>query len=77
MKHKSIDLQAEVNRATLPDGLHGFLFPLYEAVSNSFHSIEERWGDDLEGRDASKLISTSMLNRSLSPIMALGLTKTI
>jgi len=48
VKHKSIDLEAEVKRATLPDGLHGFLFPLYEAVSNSFHSIEERWGDDLE-----------------------------
>ncbi|GEO84653.1 hypothetical protein GCM10007920_05100 [Ciceribacter naphthalenivorans] len=32
----------------MPDGLHGFLFPLYEAVSNSLHSIEERWGDDLE-----------------------------
>lgn len=48
MKHKSIDLAAEVKRATLPDGLHGFLFPLYEAVSNSLHSIEERWGDELE-----------------------------
>ncbi|WFU03705.1 ATP-binding protein [Rhizobium sp. CB3171] len=48
MKHKSIDLASEVKRAALPDGLQGFLFPLYEAVSNSFHSIEERWGDELE-----------------------------
>lgn len=48
MKHKSIDLASEVKRATLPDGLEGFLFPLYEAVSNSFHSLEERWGDDVE-----------------------------
>jgi hypothetical protein len=48
MKHKSIDLASEVKRATLPDGLQGFLFPLYEAVSNSFHSIEEKWGDDLD-----------------------------
>ncbi|MEM7241237.1 MAG: ATP-binding protein [Pseudomonadota bacterium] len=48
MKHKSIDLASEVKRAILPDGLQGFLFPLYEAVSNSFHSIEERWGDELE-----------------------------
>lgn len=48
VKHKSIDLASEVKRATLPDGLQGFLFPLYEAVSNSFHSIEEKWGDDLE-----------------------------
>lgn len=48
MKHKSIDLESEVKRATLPEGLQGFLFPLYEAVSNSFHSIEDRWGDDVE-----------------------------
>ena len=31
MKHKSIDLASEVKRATLPDGLQGFLFPLFEA----------------------------------------------
>lgn len=48
MKHKPIDLISEVRRATLPDGLNGFLFPMYEAISNAFHSIEERWGDDLE-----------------------------
>ncbi|WP_423067813.1 ATP-binding protein [Devosia sp. CN2-171] len=48
MKHKSIDLAAEVKRATLPDGLYGLLFPVFEAVSNSFHSVEERWGDTLE-----------------------------
>ncbi len=48
MKHRIIDLETEVKRATLPDGLQGFLFPLYEAVSNSIHSIEERWGDEVE-----------------------------
>lgn len=48
VKHKTIDLASEVKRAVLPDGLHGFLFPMYEAISNSFHSIEERWEDDLE-----------------------------
>ncbi len=48
MKHKTIDLRAEVKRAILPDGLNGFLFPLYEAISNAFHAIEERWGDKLE-----------------------------
>jgi hypothetical protein len=48
MRHRAIDLASEVKRATLPDGLSGFLFPLYEAVSNSFHSVEERWADDLE-----------------------------
>lgn len=50
MKHRTIDLASEVKRATLPDGLQGFLFPLYEATSNAFHSIEERWEDDLEER---------------------------
>ncbi|WP_198912667.1 HAMP domain-containing histidine kinase [Acetobacter musti] len=48
MKHKSIDLESEVKRATLPEGLQGFLFPLFEAVSNSFHSMEERWGEEVE-----------------------------
>jgi len=48
VKHKSIDLASEVKRATLPDGLQGFLFPLFEAVSNALHSIEERWKDEAE-----------------------------
>lgn len=48
LKHKSIDLASEVNRAVLPDGLHGFLFPMYEAIWNAIHSIEERWKNDLE-----------------------------
>lgn len=50
MKHKSIDLASEVKRATLPDGLHGFLFPLFEAVSNALHSIEERWETESEDK---------------------------
>ncbi len=50
MKHKTIDLTAEVKRATLPDGLQGFLFPMYEAISNAFHSIEDRWENDLEDK---------------------------
>lgn len=28
--------------------MQGFLFPMYEAISNAIHSIEDRWGDDLE-----------------------------
>ena len=48
MKHKPIDLATEVKRAALPDGLHGFLFPIYEAISNALHSIEDRWDDALE-----------------------------
>lgn len=50
LKHKTIDLTAEVKRATLPDGLQGFLFPMYEAISNAFHSIEDRWENDLEDK---------------------------
>lgn len=50
MKHKVIDLASEVKRASLPDGLQGFLFPMYEAISNAFHSIEDRWDDELEER---------------------------
>lgn len=48
VKHKTIDLASEVKRAVLPNGLHGFLFPMYETISNAIHSIEERWEDDLE-----------------------------
>lgn len=50
MKHKTIDLASEVKRAVLPDGLHGFLFPMYEAISNAFHSIEDRWENELEDK---------------------------
>ncbi|MEM7329447.1 MAG: ATP-binding protein [Pseudomonadota bacterium] len=48
MKHKRLDLSSEVKRAALPDGLDGFLFPMYEAISNAFHSVEERWQENLE-----------------------------
>jgi len=48
VKHKTIDLASEVKRAALPDGLHGFLFPMYEAISNAIHSIEDHWQGDLE-----------------------------
>lgn len=50
LKHKTIDLASEVKRAALPDGLNGFLFPMYEAISNAFHSIEDRWEDELEDK---------------------------
>lgn len=64
MKHKSIDLASEVKRATLPDGLEGFLFPLFEAVSNAFHSIEERWGDAVEAKGHVE-IDVSLNDRSI------------
>ena len=50
LKHQAIDLAAEIKRAALPDGLHGFLFPMYEAISNALHSIEDRWVDELEDK---------------------------
>jgi hypothetical protein len=50
MKHNTIDLASEVKRATLPDGIQGFLFPMFEAVSNAFHAIEERWGEEVEAK---------------------------
>lgn len=48
LKHNTIDLESEVKRAVLPDGLQGFIFPLYEAISNAIHSIEDRWQNELE-----------------------------
>lgn len=65
MKHKSIDLASEVKRATLPDGLHGFLFPLFEAISNALHSIEERWKDNAE-EDGQIEIEISFPDRSIT-----------
>lgn len=47
MKHKTVDLATEVRRASLPKGLEGFLFPMFEAISNALHSIEDRFGADL------------------------------
>ena len=47
MKHKTVDLATEIRRASLPSGLEGFLFPVFEAVSNALHAIEDRFGEDL------------------------------
>lgn len=44
MKHKRLDLASEIKRASLPAGLSGFLYPVFEAVSNALHSIEDRYG---------------------------------
>lgn len=43
MKHKRLDLASEIKRASLPAGLPGFLYPVFEAVSNSLHSIEDKY----------------------------------
>ena len=46
VKHRPIDLATEIQRASLPRDLEGFLFPVFEAISNALHSIEDRFGDD-------------------------------
>lgn len=43
MKHKRLDLASEIKRVSLPAGLPGFLYPVFEAVSNSLHSIEDKF----------------------------------
>jgi len=45
MKHRVLDLRSEIDRVSLPEGLHGFLFPMFEAISNALHSIEDRFPD--------------------------------
>lgn len=44
MKHMPLDLGTEIQRASLPRDLGGFLFPVFEAISNALHSIEDRFG---------------------------------
>lgn len=46
MKHRRLDLASEIERASLPSQLTGFLYPLFEAVTNSLHSIEDKYGDE-------------------------------
>lgn len=43
LKHKRLDLASEITRASLPAGLPGFLYPVFEAVSNALHSIEDKY----------------------------------
>lgn len=46
MKHKRLDLASEIQRASLPAHLAGFLYPMFEAISNSLHSIEDRFKEN-------------------------------
>ncbi|MGB0659552.1 MAG: ATP-binding protein [Mangrovicoccus sp.] len=41
-----MDLASEIKRASLPSQLTGFLYPLFEAVTNSLHSIEDKYGEE-------------------------------
>ncbi|MEM7545881.1 MAG: ATP-binding protein [Pseudomonadota bacterium] len=45
MKHKSLDLASEIKRASLPAHVEGFLYPVFEAISNALHSIEDKFGE--------------------------------
>ena len=46
MKHRTLDLASEIDRASLPAQLPGFLYPVFEAISNSLHSIEDKFGEN-------------------------------
>ncbi|WP_222861227.1 ATP-binding protein [Maritimibacter fusiformis] len=41
-----MDLASEIKRASLPSQLTGFLYPLFEAITNSLHSIEDKYGEE-------------------------------
>lgn len=56
MRHRPPDLATQIERATLPRGLEGFLFPLFEAVTNSLHSIEDRFGDDAQQKGSIRIV---------------------
>lgn len=46
LKHRRLDLASEIKRASLPPRLTGFLYPLFEAITNSLHSIEDKYGEE-------------------------------
>lgn len=39
------DMLAVLSRTHLQLNLHGFLLPIFEAISNAMHSIEDAFGD--------------------------------
>jgi signal transduction histidine kinase len=40
------DVMGRINNMRLPDGKTALLYSVYEAVSNSIHAINDRWGED-------------------------------
>ena len=40
------DILGRIRNMGLPDGKTAILYSIYEAVSNSLHSIEDRFGED-------------------------------
>ncbi|SNT29022.1 Histidine kinase-, DNA gyrase B-, and HSP90-like ATPase [[Luteovulum] sphaeroides subsp. megalophilum] len=67
MRHRPVDLASEIQRASLPRGLAGFLFPLFEAVSNALHSIEDRFGDDVPAKGSIR-ITFDQTSRTLAVV---------
>ncbi len=45
------DIVGRINNMRLPDGKAAILYSVYEAVSNSVHSIEDRFGADLAAEE--------------------------
>lgn len=46
------DMQAVLTRTHLPHDLHGFLLPVFEAISNAMDGIQERFGDGAQDKGA-------------------------
>lgn len=40
------DMEAVLSRTHLTHDLHGFLLPIFEAISNAMHAIEARFADE-------------------------------
>jgi Histidine kinase-, DNA gyrase B-, and HSP90-like ATPase len=42
------DMNAVLSRTHLPRNVHGFLLPVFEAISNAMHGVEERFRDQAQ-----------------------------
>ena len=40
------DMGAVLSRTHLQVNVHGFLLPIFEAISNAMHGVEERFGEE-------------------------------
>jgi hypothetical protein len=44
------DMNAVLSRTHLQTNTHGFLLPIFEAISNAMHGVEEHFGDQAQAR---------------------------
>jgi hypothetical protein len=58
------DMQAVLSRTHLTHDLHGFLLPVFEAISNAMDSIQSRFGDDAKQRGEIRIRFTDSNNPS-------------